>query len=147
MYIATAIKWAIYNEFRIRYDWFQSLAGHPDEVTDDEMAEGAHFGIDAKRHAVRLAIYDIFRQIYNGVKSGELPPDERRDYFGEFETFMTNVEKVKPQLSEECAVFVNELFDAETTNESLKSKYSVADVHRYLNELQSALNNIGQTAY
>lgn len=147
MYITTAINWAIYNEFRIRYDWFQSIAGLLDEVTEEERAECERLGIDAKQHAVRLAIYDIFRQIYNGVKSGELPPDESRDYFGEFETFMANVEKVKPQLSAECAVFVNEFFDAKTTNESLKSKHSVADVHRYLNELHSALNGIGQKSY
>ena len=149
-YIATAINWAIYNEFRIRYAWFESLARKLDEVTPEEVTECERAGIDAKQLAVRLAIYDIVRQIYNGVKSGKIP--RQRDanvpsHFDEFAAFIGKVESVKSTLSPEASAFATELFDASTTNESLKKNHSLAEINACLDEIRTALNKNGERAY
>lgn len=150
MYIATAISWAIYNELRIRYGWFADMTSKFDEVTPEEAAECERAGIDAKQLAVRLAIYDVVRQIYNGVKSGKLP--RQRDanvpsHFDEFAAFIGKVESVKPTLSPEAAAFATELFDASTTNESLKKNHSLAEINACLDEIRTALNKNGERAY
>ena len=58
-YIATAVRWAIRNELRIRYKWY-SLKHKPDEEYDeDEVVEG----MDMKQAKIREAIYETVLSI------------------------------------------------------------------------------------
>ena len=61
--------------------------------------------------------------------------------------FIGKVESVKPTLSPEASAFATELFDASTTNESLKKNHSLAEINACLDEIRTALNNIGERAY
>lgn len=58
-YIATAVRWAIRNELRIRYKWY-SLKHKPDEEYDEEEAVD---GMDMKKAKVREAIYETVLSI------------------------------------------------------------------------------------
>ena len=53
-YIATAVRWAIRNELRIRYKWYSLKHKAEDEYDEDEAVEG----MDMKQAKVREAIYE-----------------------------------------------------------------------------------------
>ena len=53
-YIATAVRWAIRNELRIRYKWY-SLKHKPDDQYDEEEAVE---GMDMQKAKVREAVYE-----------------------------------------------------------------------------------------
>lgn len=84
-YIATAVRWAIRNELRIRYKWY-SLKHKPDEEYDEEEAVD---GMDMKKAKVREAIYETVLSIdglaaaasdndspYDFLKDNHAMPDE-----------------------------------------------------------------------
>lgn len=84
-YIATAVRWAIRNELRIRYKWY-SLKHKPDEEYDDEEAVE---GMDMQKAKVREAVYETILSIdglaaaasdndspFDFLKDGHATPDE-----------------------------------------------------------------------
>ena len=87
-YIATAVRWAIRNELRIRYKWY-SIKHRPDEEYDeDEAAEG----IDMQKAKVREAVYETVLSIdglaaaasdndspFDFLKDGHAQPDEQAE--------------------------------------------------------------------
>lgn len=58
-YIATAVRWAIRNELRIRYKWYSLKHKAEDEYDEDEAVEG----MDMKQAKVREAIYETILSI------------------------------------------------------------------------------------
>lgn len=58
-YIATAVRWAIRNELRIRYKWYSLKHKAVDDYDDDEAVDG----IDMKQAKVREAIYETVLSI------------------------------------------------------------------------------------
>ena len=58
-YIATAVRWAIRNELRIRYKWYSLKHKADDEYDEEEAVDG----IDMKRAKVREAIYETVLSI------------------------------------------------------------------------------------
>ncbi len=58
-YIATAVRWAIRNELRIRYKWYSLKHKAEDEYDEDEAVEG----MDMKQAKVREAIYETVLSI------------------------------------------------------------------------------------
>ena len=58
-YIATAVRWAIRNELRIRYKWYSLKHKADDEYDEEEAVEG----LDMKRAKVREAIYETVLSI------------------------------------------------------------------------------------
>ena len=52
-YIATAVRWAMRNELRIRYKWYSIKHNAEDDYEEEEAAEG----IDMKQAKIREAIY------------------------------------------------------------------------------------------
>ena len=58
-YIATAVRWAIRNELRIRYKWYSLKHKAEDEYDEDESVEG----MDMKQAKVREAIYETILSI------------------------------------------------------------------------------------
>ncbi len=87
-YVATAVRWAIRNELRIRYKWY-SLKHKPEEEFDeDEVVEG----IDMQRAKVREAVYETILSIdglaaaasdndspFDFLKDGHAQPDEQAE--------------------------------------------------------------------
>ncbi len=58
-YIATAVRWAIRNELRIRYKWYSLKHKSEDEFDEEEAVEG----LDMKQAKVREAIYETILSI------------------------------------------------------------------------------------
>lgn len=58
-YIATAVRWAIRNELRIRYKWYSLKHKSEDEFDEEEAVEG----MDMKQAKVREAIYETILSI------------------------------------------------------------------------------------
>ncbi len=58
-YIATAVRWAIRNELRIRYKWY-SLKHKPEEEYDEEEVAD---GIDMRQAKIRESIYETVLSI------------------------------------------------------------------------------------
>ncbi len=84
-YIATAVRWAIRNELRIRYKWY-SLKHRPDEEFDPDEAVD---GMDMVKAKVREAVYETILSIdglaaaasdndspFDFLKDGHATPDE-----------------------------------------------------------------------
>ena len=58
-YIATAVRWAIRNELRIRYKWYSIKHKSVDDYEEDEIVDG----MDMKQAKVREAIYETVLSI------------------------------------------------------------------------------------
>ena len=74
-YVATAVRWAIRNELRIRYKWY-SLKHKPDEEYDEEEAVD---GMDMKKAKVREAIYETVLSI-DGLAAAASDNDSPFDF-------------------------------------------------------------------
>ena len=74
-YIATAVRWAIRNELRIRYKWY-SLKHKPDEEYEEEEAVD---GMDMKKAKVREAIYETVLSI-DGLAAAASDNDSPFDF-------------------------------------------------------------------
>lgn len=77
-YIATAVRWAIRNELRIRYKWYSIKHKAEDEYDEEEAAEG----IDMKQAKVREAIYETVLSIDGlaaDASDNDLPFDFLKD--------------------------------------------------------------------
>lgn len=87
-YIATAVRWAIRNELRIRYKWYSLKHKAEDEYDEDEVAEG----VDMQQAKVREAIYETILSIdglaaaasdndspFDFVKDNHAMPDENAE--------------------------------------------------------------------
>ena len=74
-YIATAVRWAIRNELRIRYKWY-SLKHKPDEEYDEEEAVE---GMDMQKAKVREAVYETVLSI-DGLAAAASDNDSPFDF-------------------------------------------------------------------
>lgn len=74
-YIATAVRWAIRNELRIRYKWYSIKHKQEDEYEDDEAVEG----MDMRQAKVREAIYETVLSI-DGLASDASDNDSPFDF-------------------------------------------------------------------
>jgi len=74
-YIATAVRWAIRNELRIRYKWY-SLKHKPDEEYDEEEAVD---GMDMQKAKVREAVYETVLSI-DGLAAAASDNDSPFDF-------------------------------------------------------------------
>ncbi len=87
-YIATAVRWAIRNELRIRYKWYSIKHKAEDEFDEEETVEG----MDMKQAKVREAIYETVLSIdglaadasdnaspFDFIKDNHAMPDENAE--------------------------------------------------------------------
>ena len=74
-YIATAVRWAIRNELRIRYKWY-SLKHKPDDQYDEEEAVE---GMDMQKAKVREAVYETILSI-DGLAAAASDNDSPFDF-------------------------------------------------------------------
>lgn len=74
-YIATAVRWAIRNELRIRYKWY-SLKHKPDDEYDEEEAVE---GMDMQKAKVREAVYETILSI-DGLAAAASDNDSPFDF-------------------------------------------------------------------
>jgi RNA polymerase sigma factor (sigma-70 family) len=87
-YIATAVRWAIRNELRIRYKWYSLKHKAEDEYDEEEVVDG----MDMKQAKVREAIYETILSIdglaaaasdndspFDFVKDPHATPDENAE--------------------------------------------------------------------
>ena len=84
-YIATAVRWAIRNELRIRYKWYSIKHKAVDDYEEEEVVDG----MDMKQAKVREAIYETVLSIdglaadasdndspFDFIKDNHATPDE-----------------------------------------------------------------------
>lgn len=74
-YIATAVRWAIRNELRIRYKWYSLKHKAEDEFEEDEAVEG----MDMKQAKIREAIYETILSI-DGLAAAASDNDSPFDF-------------------------------------------------------------------
>lgn len=74
-YIATAVRWAIRNELRIRYKWYSLKHKAEDEYDEEEAVDG----MDMKQAKVREAIYETILSI-DGLASAASDNDSPFDF-------------------------------------------------------------------
>lgn len=74
-YVATAVRWAIRNELRIRYKWY-SLKHKQDEEFDEEEAVE---GMDMQKAKVREAVYETILSI-DGLAAAASDNDSPFDF-------------------------------------------------------------------
>ena len=74
-YIATAVRWAIRNELRIRYKWYSLKHKAEGDYDEDEVVEG----MDMKQAKVREAIYETILSI-DGLAAAASDNDSPFDF-------------------------------------------------------------------
>jgi RNA polymerase sigma factor (sigma-70 family) len=74
-YVATAVRWAIRNELRIRYKWYSLKHKGEDEYDEEEAVEG----MDMKQAKVREAIYETILSI-DGLAASASDNDSPFDF-------------------------------------------------------------------
>ncbi|MFI3300362.1 MAG: sigma-70 family RNA polymerase sigma factor [Candidatus Gastranaerophilales bacterium] len=87
-YMATAVRWAIRNELRIRYKWYAQKHKADDSYDDEEVVEG----VDMQRAKVRETIYSTVLSIdglaasasendspFDFLRDGHAMPDENAE--------------------------------------------------------------------
>ena len=74
-YIATAVRWAIRNELRIRYKWYSLKHKSDDEVDPEESVEG----MDMQKAKVREAVYETILSI-DGLAAAASDNDSPFDF-------------------------------------------------------------------
>ena len=105
-YIATAVRWAIRNELRIRYKWYSLKHKAEDEYDEDEAVEG----MDMKQAKVREAIYETVLSIdslaaaasdndspFDFVKDTHAMPDENAEISEMGKMIRTAISKLPPK--------------------------------------------------
>lgn len=74
-YVATAVRWAIRNELRIRYKWYSLKHKSEDEIDEEEVVEG----MDMQRAKVREAVYETILSI-DGLAAAASDNDSPFDF-------------------------------------------------------------------
>ncbi len=74
-YIATAVRWAIRNELRIRYKWYSMKHAADDEVSPEEEVEG----MDMQKAKIRETIYETVLSI-DGLAAAASDNDSPFDF-------------------------------------------------------------------
>ena len=74
-YVATAIRWAIRNELRIRYKWYSLKHKGDDEYDEEEAVEG----MDMQKAKVREAVYETILSI-DGLAAAASDNDSPFDF-------------------------------------------------------------------
>ena len=74
-YIATAVRWAIRNELRIRYKWYSLKHKPDDEIDPEEEVEG----MDMQKAKVREAVYETVLSI-DGLAAAASDNDSPFDF-------------------------------------------------------------------
>ena len=74
-YIATAVRWAIRNELRIRYKWYSLKHKADDEYDEEEAVEG----MDMQKAKVREAVYETILSI-DGLAAAASDNDSPFDF-------------------------------------------------------------------
>ena len=105
-YIATAVRWAIRNELRIRYKWYSIKHKAEDEYDDEEIVEG----MDMKQAKVREAIYETVLSIdglasdasdndspFDFLKDNHATPDESAELTEMGKMIRTAISKLPPK--------------------------------------------------
>lgn len=105
-YIATAVRWAIRNELRIRYKWYSLKHKAEDEYDQEEAVEG----MDMKQAKVREAIYETVLSIdslaaaasdndspFDFVKDTHAMPDENAEISEMGKMIRTAISKLPPK--------------------------------------------------
>jgi RNA polymerase sigma factor (sigma-70 family) len=105
-YIATAVRWAIRNELRIRYKWYSIKHKAEDEYDEEEAVEG----MDMKQAKVREAIYETVLSIdglasdasdndspFDFIKDNHATPDESAELSEMGKMIRTAISKLPPK--------------------------------------------------
>ena len=105
-YIATAVRWAIRNELRIRYKWYSLKHKAEDEYDQEDAVEG----MDMKQAKVREAIYETVLSIdslaasasdtdspFDFIKDTHAMPDEHAEISEMGKMSRTAISKLPPK--------------------------------------------------
>mgnify|MGYP002625036747 CR=1 FL=1 len=105
-YIATAVRWAIRNELRIRYKWYSLKHKPEEEFEEDETVEG----MDMQKAKVREAVYETILSIdglaaaasdndspFDFLKDGHAQPDEQAEITEMGRMIRTAISKLPPK--------------------------------------------------
>lgn len=153
LYISTAMRWAIRNEMRIRYDWYALKYGNLDEVSTDAMKKYEDAGIDAKKGYIRVSIYNTVKDIYYLVQSKDInslssvfvekAEDGYDFYSSEIMRMATVVFASRDKISPENRDCYDYLFSKDSNVEELHRRFTPKTIKSMLDEVKKALDDSG----
>lgn len=157
-YIATAVRWAIRNELRIRYKWY-SIKHKPDsEYDEDEAVEG----MDMRQAKVREAIYETVLSIdglaadasdndspFDFLKDTHATPDESAEISELGKMIRVAISKLPPKERTvvEYRFYRNMQVKDIATQVGLSPSRVTRIVQSSLNEIREFLNSHEQYGY
>lgn len=156
LYIATAVLWAINNELKIRYQWYDRLRvsnvsdGYHNEL-DKQYQEA---GIDYQRGQVRLAVYSVLARVgrtyedksFGGPLDFVVEGDSKPQGF-ELEKMWEMVKNYREDLSEEYRECYDAFFSPQADYTTLQYRFSPSILQGMFNEIKEILNQNGFYGY
>ena len=157
-YIATAVRWAIRNELRIRYKWYSLKHKADDEYDEEEAVEG----MDMQQAKVREAIYETILSIdglaaaasdndspFDFVKDTHAMPDENAEISEMGKMIREAISKLPPKERTvvEYRFYRNMQVKDIATQIGLSSSRVTRIVQASLNTIREYLNSREQYGY
>ena len=157
-YIATAVRWAIRNELRIRYKWYSIKHKAEDEYDEDEAVDG----MDMKQAKVREAIYETVLSIdglaadasdndspFDFLKDPHAMPDENAELSEMGKMIRAAISKLPPKERTvvEYRFYRNMQVKDIARQVGLSSSRITRIVQASLNHVREYLQNRGMTGY
>ena len=157
-YIATAVRWAIRNELRIRYKWYSIKHKAEDDYDEEEAVEG----MDMRQAKVREAIYETVLSIdglasdasdndspFDFIKDTHATPDENAELSEMGKMIRVAISKLPPKERTvvEYRFYRNMLVKDIATQVGLSPSRVTRIVQASLNEIREYLNAHEQYGY
>ena len=151
IYIATAVRWAIRNELRIRYPWYRLKNFDDDRAHATEYADK---GMDYQTAMVRETVYETFKLMYYQHRAMSATPldfvvdDKSRERVGEYiETTWNAIQRAIKQMPDAERAFAEEFFAEESKASDVVRRHSVVAIQNAFNHIREELNRSGEFGY
>ena len=151
LYIATAVTWAIQNELKIRYEWYEYLLGEylVDVLSYDLAKQYGTAGIDYQIGQVRLACYKVLAQV--GSTYGELSDSVAEGGSGAGESELQKMWRLVKGCRDKMPGKYLECYDAFFTPDAdyinIQYRYSPVIIQGMFNEIKAILNDAGMHGF
>lgn len=158
-YIATAMRWGMRNELKIRYPWYFLIADSEVSSFDPEAEKKYSDGdLDPQKIMVRIAIYRTLIEL-SQIEPGSVPDHDisvggfKRDnaYImannAELHAVTDAIREAARELDGEMKECCGYLLSKDFKRKELEHLFSVKDINATLNYIKQKINNLGYNGY
>lgn len=153
IYIATAVAWAIGNELKIRYPWYDYMLVSDASYIHDLAKQSEAAGIDYQRGQVRLAVYKVLAQIgntYGQLTGGPLDfviEGESAAAESELQKMWRLVKGCRDKMPGKYLECYDAFFAPDADYINIQYRYSPVIIQGMFNEIKAILNGSGMHGY